>query len=125
MSNKSQLKRVVTQSPEFAYLKITELETQLAERDAKIAALKVEQGKLEKFAETHPCIEIGDTVVVCFNGAQITLCYYAIVLSVPLGVGDPWVFQDTQTGFLHYVSEGCTVSKRVEPQATGEKEQTP
>jgi len=68
---------------------------------------------------TH--IEIGDTVVVCFNGAQITLCYYAIVLSVPLGVGDPWVFQDTQTGFLHYVSEGCTVSKRVEPQATGEK----
>jgi len=42
MSNKSQLKRVVTQSPEFAYLKITELETQLAERDAKIAALKAQ-----------------------------------------------------------------------------------
>jgi predicted nucleic acid-binding Zn-ribbon protein len=53
MSNKSQLKRVVTQSPEFAYLKITELETeigtirsqykslreQLAERDAEIARL--------------------------------------------------------------------------------------
>jgi len=68
---------------------------------------------------TH--IEIGDTVVVCFNGAQITLCYEAIVLSVPLGVGDPWVFQDTQTGFLHYVSEGCTVSKRAAPQATGHR----
>jgi len=42
MSNKSQLKRVVTQSPEFAYLKITELETQLAERDAEIAALNAQ-----------------------------------------------------------------------------------
>ena len=68
---------------------------------------------------TH--IKIGDTVVVGFTGAQITLCYEAIVLSVPLGVGDPWVFQDKQTGFLHHVSEGCTVSKRVAPQATGEK----
>ena len=57
-------------------------------------------------------IEVGDIVRVDFNGAQLTLCFEAEVISMPCATGDSWVFKDERTGFEHYVSEGCTVSKR-------------
>jgi hypothetical protein len=50
---------------------------------------------------------------VNFNNAQITLCYEAELISYPRATGDSWIFKDLRTGFLHYVSEGCTVSKRL------------
>lgn len=55
----------------------------------------------------------GDIVAVNFNNAQITLCYEAELISCPCATGDSWIFKDLRTGFLHYVSEGCTVSKRL------------
>ncbi len=57
-------------------------------------------------------IKVGDIVVVNFNGAQITLCSEAEVVAIPSYTGDSWIFEDKKTGFVHYVSEGCTVSKR-------------
>lgn len=59
-------------------------------------------------------IELGDLVHVEFNNAQITLSNEAKVMYVPLAVGDSWIFKDLNTGFLHYVSEGCTISKRIQ-----------
>lgn len=54
-------------------------------------------------------IEEGDTVRVDFNNAQVTLCYSATVLYKPQATGDSWIFKDDETGFVHHVSEGCTV----------------
>lgn len=59
-------------------------------------------------------IEKGDIVQVSFNGAQITLCHRAEVLNVPAATGESWIFGDKDTGALHYVSEGCTVTKPVQ-----------
>jgi len=74
MSNKSQLKRVVTQSPEFAYLKITELETQLAERDAKIAALKAQLvGYTELAKDTIAALEVADAKIADLDSAAESL----------------------------------------------------
>jgi len=56
-------------------------------------------------------IKIGDLVHVDFNNAQITLVKKGIVLCVPLSSGDSWVFEDTSNGKIHYVSEGCTITK--------------
>ena len=56
-------------------------------------------------------IEIEDVVAVNFNGAQYTLCSKAEVLHKPQATGDSWVFKDCDTGTIHYVSEGCTVTK--------------
>ena len=56
-------------------------------------------------------IKIGDIVRVDFNGAQLTLCFKAEVLYKPCATGDSWHFKDVETGTLHYVSEGCTISK--------------
>jgi hypothetical protein len=55
-------------------------------------------------------IKEGDIVAVDFNGAQYTLCRSAIVEYIPCATGDSWVFKDTETGEVHYVSEGCTVT---------------
>jgi hypothetical protein len=52
----------------------------------------------------------GDKVRVDFNGAQMTLCHEAEVLHVPQATGDSWVFRNTRTQELHYVSEGCTIT---------------
>lgn len=60
-------------------------------------------------------IEVGDVVVVNFNGAQITLCHEAEVKHRPMATGDSWIFRDLRTGEVHYVSEGCTVTKRPKP----------
>ena len=56
-------------------------------------------------------IEIGDCVSVNFNGAQITLCHRATVEHIPCATGDSWIFKDNDTNQIHYVNEGCTVSK--------------
>lgn len=55
----------------------------------------------------------GDIVAVNFNNAQITLCYEAELISSPCATGDSWIFKDVRAGFLHYVSEGCTISKKL------------
>ena len=56
-------------------------------------------------------IKKGDFVHVDFNNAQFTLCHRAEVLSV-WDPGEPvWIFRDTQTKQLHYVSENCTITK--------------
>lgn len=60
-------------------------------------------------------IKVGDTVRVDFNGAQMTLCHRAEVLYVPCATGDSWIFRDTDTNNLHYVSEGCTITKKATP----------
>ena len=59
-------------------------------------------------------IESGDIVVVNFNNSQYTLSERAQVLYMPAYSGDSWVFKDLNTGNIHYVSEGCTISKGVD-----------
>ena len=56
-------------------------------------------------------IEVGDIVSVNFNNAQYTLSPRAIVLKTPAATGDSWVFKDLKTKEVHYVSEGCTITK--------------
>lgn len=56
-------------------------------------------------------IKIGDIVWVEFNNAQITLTKSAEVIHMPADIGDSWVFRAFDTGYIHYVSEGCTISK--------------
>lgn len=56
-------------------------------------------------------IKIGDVVRVNFNGAMTTLCLKAEVKYIPYATGDSWIFEDLSDGSVHYVSEGCTVSK--------------
>lgn len=58
-------------------------------------------------------IKIGDTVKVNFNNAQTTLCSSAEVILMPCAPWDNWVFKDLQTGDVHYVGEGCTITKKV------------
>ena len=62
-------------------------------------------------------IKEGDVVQVDFNNAQVTLSRAATVVACPCATGDSWVFRDKETGFIHYVSEGCTISKRESPNA--------
>lgn len=62
-------------------------------------------------------IKPGDIVSVHFNNSEVTLSKSAIVQTVPAGTGDSWVFLDNETGYIHYVSEGCTVSKQLNPRA--------
>ena len=63
--------------------------------------------------ETKDQIKIGDVVSVNFNNAQTTLSFNATVLVIPCATGDSWVFRDDETRYIHYVSEGCTISKRI------------
>jgi hypothetical protein len=59
-------------------------------------------------------IEVGDNVAVNFNGAQTTLSHSAEVLRKPVTTGDSWAFRDNNTGAIHYVSEGCTITLQPE-----------
>ncbi len=52
-----------------------------------------------------------DIVTVNFNNVQYTLCKTARVLHIPSATGDSWQFKDLATGDIHYVSEGCTITK--------------
>ena len=56
-------------------------------------------------------IKVGDCVSVNFNNSQMTLCHTALVEYIPVATGDSWVFRDENTNQVHYVSEGCTISK--------------
>ena len=65
-------------------------------------------------------IQTGDLVSVNFNNAQLTLCRRAVVDYTPCATGDSWKFTDLDTGITHYVSEGCTISKIIEPTGSDE-----
>jgi len=56
-------------------------------------------------------IKVGDIVHVDINSAQITLCHRAEVLNIPCASVDYWVFMDTDTKNIFYVSERCTIVK--------------
>ena len=56
-------------------------------------------------------IKTGDKVSVRFYGAGLYLSHDADVISVPVATGDSWVFKDNRSGRVHYVSEGCTITK--------------
>lgn len=58
-------------------------------------------------------IRAGDMVSVNFHSAQMTLFYKGEVLCVPCEIGDSWAFKD-DNGAIHYVSEGCTITKLAE-----------
>lgn len=56
-------------------------------------------------------IGVGDIVSVNFNNAQTTLCNRAEVIDIPIATGDFWHFRELWSDTVHYVSEGCTVTK--------------
>ena len=56
-------------------------------------------------------IEKGDIVSVHSHGGQTTISVKAEVLYTPVATGDSWRFKCLLTNTIHYVSEGCTVSK--------------
>jgi hypothetical protein len=60
---------------------------------------------------TRDKTKVGDTVCVNFNNVQHTLSSAATVLHVPCNTGDSWQFRDIGAWTIHYVSEGCTVTK--------------
>jgi len=66
---------------------------------------------VEKVSEMKDKISEGDRVAVSFNCSQTTLIHDATVIYAPAGIGDSWVLKDNRTGWLHYVSEPCTLSK--------------
>lgn len=57
-------------------------------------------------------INDGDQVVVNFNNAKLTLCH-GTVIHIPVATGDSWIIREDD-GTLHYISEGCTITKRGE-----------
>ena len=67
-------------------------------------------------------IRVGDVVRVDFNNAQNTLCYRAIVLNIPCAVGESWHFEELDTGNIHYVNEGCTITKFIDKHIEKDKE---
>ncbi len=60
-------------------------------------------------------ITVGDLVRVNFNNAQFTLGKLMTVLYKPCATGDSWIFRDELSDppnkTIHYVSEGCTITK--------------
>jgi hypothetical protein len=59
-------------------------------------------------------IQVGDKVFVNFHNCEFTLCADGEVVHIPNATGDSWVIKDSKKGFLHYISEGCTITKAVE-----------
>lgn len=60
---------------------------------------------------TNPAIQTDDIVTVNFNNSQWTLGSNMRVIHIPCATGDSWIFEDEEKEVLHYVSEGCTVTK--------------
>jgi hypothetical protein len=58
-------------------------------------------------------IKVGDRVHVNINNAQMTLTKDAEVLHMPQATGDSWIFKAYDTNELYYVSEGCTIAKKL------------
>lgn len=63
-------------------------------------------------------IKEGNIVTVNFNNIEVTWCAKARVLHVPCATGDSWHLKDIETGVIHYISEGCTISKYENEQTT-------
>lgn len=61
--------------------------------------------------ENNNRIVEGDMVAVNFNGSRYTLSKEAKVLHTPCATGDSWIFEDRISKAIHYVSEGCTITK--------------
>lgn len=55
-------------------------------------------------------IEPGDVVSVNFHAQAYTLTPRAVVLKRPEWKGDNWLFEDTASGSIHYVTEPCTIT---------------
>lgn len=53
----------------------------------------------------------GDIVRVTFYNANITLARKAEVLHVPQKAGESWIIKDTEDNNIHYINEGCTITK--------------
>ena len=81
---------------------------------ARMAIEQLERKRSRTMSEERERIDVGDEVRVNFNTAQVTLCRRACVEYVPGASGDSWVFTDLDTDEVHYVSEGCTITKRKE-----------
>lgn len=59
-------------------------------------------------------IQQGDIVSVDFNTAGeagINLVSRGVVEWVPCATGDSWIVVEQPSGRVHYISEGCTVTK--------------
>lgn len=56
-------------------------------------------------------IDVGDLVAVSIHAGDVVISPSAIVEYMPVATGDSWIFRDTKTNQIHYISEGCTVSK--------------
>ena len=67
----------------------------------------------------------GDVVAVDFNGALFTLTHRAVVLYKPCATGDSWVFEDTESKAIFYVSEGCTITKLDKQKLKDEEDNPP
>jgi hypothetical protein len=65
--------------------------------------------------DTKNFIKTGDIVSVNFNNAKYTLASKAKVLWMPENKNDSWTFKDLETGDIHNVSEGCTVTRKAKP----------
>ena len=55
-------------------------------------------------------IEEHDIVGVNFHNAAYTLTKNGEVLGLPQATGDSWRIRDLDTGLIHYISEGCTIT---------------
>ena len=58
-------------------------------------------------------IDIGDIVSLHIHGSQVTICREGEVLHIPQATGDSWIVKDIFNNELHYVSEGCTITRKV------------
>ena len=60
-------------------------------------------------------IKAGDSVRVNFHNQQFTLISQGKVLGTPSDAGpnNRWVIKDELDSKVHYISEGCTVTKDV------------
>ena len=58
-------------------------------------------------------INPGDTVTVNMHGIGMTLVHDGIVRWIPCATGDSWIIE-APDGSVHYISEGCTVTKRAQ-----------
>ena len=56
-------------------------------------------------------IQEGDIVKVKYYSQMWTLTDNGKVLNVPVSTDDSWIIEDMDTGDIHYISEGCTITK--------------
>lgn len=59
-------------------------------------------------------LSCGDRVLVNFNNSKSTLCR-GIIRYMPQATGDSWIIE-ADNGEVHFISEGCTITKTYERQ---------